>query len=80
MKLLHLQAINKKEIELKLQNVHKLWQRFLYRDSVLLEAERQKLGGHFSSWAVEFSKLVEDDVFSTFMQVHFSFSHWTIIY
>ncbi|CAN6454171.1 unnamed protein product [Victoria cruziana] len=64
-----LRAINKTEIELKLQNVHKLWQRFLYRDSVLLEAERQKLGGHFSSWAVEFSKLVEDDVFSTFMQV-----------
>ncbi|XP_031488186.1 uncharacterized protein LOC116256114 isoform X1 [Nymphaea colorata] len=64
-----LQAINKAEVEVKLQNVHKLWQRFLYRDSVLLEAERQKLGGHLSSWAVEFSKLVEDDAFSTFIQV-----------
>lgn len=53
-----------------LANVRKIWQRFLYHDSVLLEAERQKsLSGRVDDWAVEFSKLEDDDVFATFIQV-----------
>lgn len=51
--------------------MQKLWQRFLYRDSILLEAERQKTSfGHMDDWAVEFSQLIEDDVFQTFVQVN----------
>lgn len=51
--------------------MQKIWQRFLYRDSILLEAERQKTGfGHMDDWAVEFSQLIEDDVFQTFVQVN----------
>lgn len=70
--LLNLQAINRTEIEFKLGNVQKIWQRFLYRDSFMLEAERQKtVYGRNEDWAVEFSKLVEDDVFATFVQVLF---------
>lgn len=53
-----------------LANVQKIWQSFLYRDSVLLEARQQK--SFFikeEGWAIEFSKLKEDDAFSTFIQV-----------
>ncbi|XP_019702482.1 uncharacterized protein [Elaeis guineensis] len=65
-----LQGINETEIEFMLANVRQIWQRFLYRDSVLLEAQRQKkLFPEEDGWAVEFSKLREDDVFSTFIQV-----------
>lgn len=53
-----------------LKNVKKIWQRFLYRDSMLLEAERQKnVFGHVTAWAKELSQLKEDDVFATLMQV-----------
>ncbi|KAI3471660.1 hypothetical protein Pfo_028310 [Paulownia fortunei] len=37
-----LRNINETEVELKLANVKKIWQRFLYRDSILLEAEEAK--------------------------------------
>lgn len=65
-----LRRFNETEIEIKLANVRKIWQRFLYCDSVLLEAERQKnVLGLVEDWAIEFSKLLEDDVFATFIQV-----------
>lgn len=65
-----LQAFNETEIEFKLGNVKKIWQRFLYRDSILLEAERQKaMSGRVDDWAVQFLHLSEDDVFSTLIQV-----------
>lgn len=66
-----LQSINETEIEFMLGNVRKIWQRFVYRDSVLLEAQRQKtLFDKEDAWAVEYSKLEEDDVFATFIQVN----------
>lgn len=65
-----LRGINETETEFKLANVKKIWQRFLYRDSILLEAERQKSAfGHVEDWAVKLLQLSEDDVFSTFIQV-----------
>ncbi|KAL5124373.1 putative glucuronoxylan glucuronosyltransferase F8H [Glycine soja] len=65
-----LRGFNDTEIEFKLENVQKIWQRFMYRDSVLLEAERQKTAiGHVDDWAVEFLKLTEDDVFVTLIQI-----------
>ncbi|XP_074575072.1 uncharacterized protein LOC141831581 isoform X2 [Curcuma longa] len=65
-----LQRFNETEIDLMLANLHQIWQRFLYRDSVLLEAQRQKkIFPEEEGWAVEFSKLVEDDVFATFIQI-----------
>ncbi|KAL3819825.1 hypothetical protein ACJIZ3_005730 [Penstemon smallii] len=65
-----LRRMNETEVELKLANVKKIWQRFLYRDSVLLEAERQNATfGHVEKWAVLFSDLSEDDAFTTLMQV-----------
>ncbi|GAV57281.1 Exostosin domain-containing protein [Cephalotus follicularis] len=68
-----LRGFNETEIEFKLGNVQKIWQRFLYRDSILLEAERQKVVfGHVKDWAIQFSELGEDDVFATFIQfLHF---------
>lgn len=68
-----LRGFNETEIEFKLNNVQKIWQRFMYRDSILLEAERQKSAfGHVEDWAVQFQQLTEDDAFSTFLQVlHF---------
>lgn len=66
-----LQSINETELEFMLGNVRKIWQRFVYRDSVLLEAQRQKtLFDKEDAWAVEYSKLEEDDVFATFIQVN----------
>lgn len=66
------QAFNKTEIEFRLGNVQKIWQRFLYRDSFMLEAERQKtIYGRKADWADEFSQLFEDDVFATVVQVCF---------
>ncbi|CAI0377079.1 unnamed protein product [Linum tenue] len=65
-----LKAFNETEIGFKLRNVKKLWQRFMYRDSLLLEASRQKTKlGLVADWANELSKLTEDDVFTTFLQV-----------
>ncbi|CAJ1967532.1 unnamed protein product [Sphenostylis stenocarpa] len=65
-----LRGFNETEIKFKLANVQKIWQRFLYRDSVLLEAERQKTTlGHVDDWAIEFLKLTEDDVSATLIQV-----------
>ncbi|KAJ0973617.1 hypothetical protein J5N97_015582 [Dioscorea zingiberensis] len=67
-----LKSINETEIDFMLANVRKVWQRFIYRDSLLLEAQRQKNlfgSGSEEGWAVEYSKLEEDDVFSTFIQV-----------
>ncbi|KAA8518213.1 hypothetical protein F0562_015687 [Nyssa sinensis] len=65
-----LRGFNETEREFKLANVQKIWQRFLYRDSILLEAERQKtVFGHVEDWAVKFLQLSEDDVFATFIQV-----------
>lgn len=54
-----------------LGNVRQMWQRFFYRDSILLEAERQKrLFSEEAPWSVEVSKLPDDDdVFATFIQV-----------
>ncbi|XP_004307567.1 PREDICTED: uncharacterized protein LOC101304329 [Fragaria vesca subsp. vesca] len=65
-----LRAFNETEIKFRLANVQQIWQRFLYRDSILLEAERQKTSfGRMGDWAVQFSQLIEDDVFQTFVQV-----------
>ncbi|KAG5003480.1 hypothetical protein JHK82_027492 [Glycine max] len=65
-----LRGFNDTKIEFKLANVQKIWQRFLYRDSVLLEAERRKTAiGHVDDWAVEFLKLTEDDAFATLIQI-----------
>lgn len=65
-----MQGINETEIDFMLENVKKIWQRFLYRDSMLLEAERQKtVFGHVDAWAKELSQLKEDDVFATLIQV-----------
>ncbi|GAB2266985.1 hypothetical protein Dimus_001971 [Dionaea muscipula] len=65
-----LRGFNETEVEFKLSNVKKIWQRFLYRDSILLEAERQRSAfGHVADWATELSQFTEDDVFATFLQV-----------
>ncbi|KAF7826514.1 putative glucuronoxylan glucuronosyltransferase F8H [Senna tora] len=65
-----LMGFNDTEVKFKLENVQKIWQIFLYRDSVMLEAERKKTAiGVVVDWAVEFSKLMEDDAFTTFVQV-----------
>ncbi|KAM7265504.1 hypothetical protein ACFE04_003187 [Oxalis oulophora] len=65
-----LRVFNDAEIEFLLGNVKKIWQRFLYRDSILLEAERQKtVYGRVEDWAIEFLQLGDDDVFTTIIQV-----------
>ncbi|THG19065.1 hypothetical protein TEA_025284 [Camellia sinensis var. sinensis] len=65
-----IQGFNETEIEFRLANVRKIWQRFLYRDSFLLEAERQKTAsGRVDDWATMFLQLVEDDVVATIIQV-----------
>ncbi|KAM2229953.1 hypothetical protein ACFX1S_014417 [Malus domestica] len=65
-----LRAFNETEIKFRLANVQKIWQRFLYRDSIMLEAERQKTSfGRMAEWAAQFSQLIEDDVFATLVQV-----------
>jgi hypothetical protein len=52
----------------------------LYRDSILLEAERQKSAfGHVDDWAVEFLKLTEDDVTTTLIQVFIFFQNYSRI-
>ncbi|PON32049.1 Exostosin-like [Parasponia andersonii] len=65
-----LRAFNQTEVEFKLANVQKIWQRFLYRDAIMLEAERQNTAyGRMADWAVQFTQLAEDDAFATFLQV-----------
>ncbi|KAH9678860.1 EGF-like domain-containing protein [Citrus sinensis] len=65
-----LRGLNETEIQFRLANVQKVWQRFLYRDSILLEAKRQNAKfGRMNDWAVEFLKLREDDVFTTLIQM-----------
>ncbi|KAL9238041.1 hypothetical protein vseg_012520 [Gypsophila vaccaria] len=65
-----LREFNETEIEFKLGNVQRVMQRFLYRDSILLEAERQKVSfEHVDDWAVELLRMGEDDVFATVIQV-----------
>ncbi|KAK1259684.1 putative glucuronoxylan glucuronosyltransferase F8H [Acorus gramineus] len=65
-----LQGYNETQIEFMLSNVRNIWQRFLYRDAILLEAEREKkLFGRTYDWGEEISKLGDDDVLSTFIQV-----------
>jgi hypothetical protein len=68
-----LRGFSEAEIQFRLGNVKELWQRFLFRDSILLEAERQKATyGHEEDWAVQFSKLKHDDIFATIIQtLHF---------
>ncbi|KAL6506040.1 hypothetical protein OROHE_022759 [Orobanche hederae] len=65
-----LRRINETEVDFKLANVKKIWPRFLYRDSVMLEAERQNATvGLFGSWAVKFLEIKGDDAFATLVQV-----------
>ncbi|EPS72577.1 hypothetical protein M569_02178, partial [Genlisea aurea] len=65
-----LRHINETEVEVKLSNVRKIWPRFLYRDSILLEAERQNNTIRLvEKWAKEFLELQGDDVFATLMQI-----------
>ncbi|KAL6596347.1 hypothetical protein ACP70R_047711 [Stipagrostis hirtigluma subsp. patula] len=58
-------------LQFMLENVRKMWQRFFYRDAILLEAHRQRrLFSEEAPWSVEVSKLDnDDDVFATFIQV-----------
>ncbi|WVZ55657.1 hypothetical protein U9M48_006291 [Paspalum notatum var. saurae] len=66
-----LRGINETQVEFMLGNVRQMWQRFFYRDSILLEAQRQKtLFSEEAPWSVEVSKLPDDDdVYATFIQV-----------
>ncbi|XP_012567804.1 uncharacterized protein [Cicer arietinum] len=65
-----LRGINNTKIDLMQANVQKIRQRFLYRDCVILEAERQKAAfGYLDDWKVEFLKLMENDVTTTLIQV-----------
>lgn len=65
-----LRAINETELEIKLANVQKLRQRFIYQDSFMLEARRQnKSHGLVDDWALQYSFFTGDDVLSTFIQV-----------
>ncbi|XP_020580195.1 uncharacterized protein LOC110024520 [Phalaenopsis equestris] len=65
-----LRGINETEVEFMLANIRHIWQRFLYLDTLLLEAKRQSsLFSAEEDWAVEFSKLGDDDVFATFIQI-----------
>ncbi|KAL7168967.1 hypothetical protein ACSBR2_034069 [Camellia fascicularis] len=58
-------GFNETEIEFRFANVRKIWQWFLYRDSFLLKAERQKTAsGRVDDWATMFLQLVEDDPMS----------------
>ncbi|MCO5614912.1 hypothetical protein L7F22_069197 [Adiantum nelumboides] len=65
-----LRAINETQLDLKFKAIQQLWQRFLYRDSILLEAQRQKEDfNKTSNWGRAFSTLQDDDALSTFLQV-----------
>ncbi|KAH6772808.1 exostosin family protein [Perilla frutescens var. hirtella] len=65
-----LRSINEAEVEFRLANVRKIWQRFLYHDSIMLEADRQNATiGLTENWAVKFREIEGDDAFSTLVQV-----------
>ncbi|KAL9241303.1 hypothetical protein vseg_015433 [Gypsophila vaccaria] len=65
-----LRGFNETEIEFKLANVQRFMQRFLYRDSILREADRQKSAfGHVDDWAVGLLGMGENDVVATLIQV-----------
>lgn len=65
-----LRGFNESEIEFKLSNVRKIWQRFMYREAVMLEAQRQKaIYGLQEDWADEYSQLIDDDAVATILQV-----------
>mgnify|MGYP000111309734 CR=1 FL=1 len=59
------------EVDSKLSVIQKMWQRFLYRDAILLEAQRQKEQfNKTSEWANAFATLIDDDdAFSTLIEV-----------
>ncbi|KAI4325685.1 hypothetical protein MLD38_031063 [Melastoma candidum] len=63
-----LRMFNETEVRFKLDTVKRIWQRFVYRDSIVLEGVRQKQAGLAGDWATAFSQLSEDDVFATFIQ------------
>ncbi|EFJ04733.1 glycosyltransferase-like protein [Selaginella moellendorffii] len=64
-----LRNISNAEVESKLEAVRGLWQRFVYRDAILLEARRQKKDwNHYQDWAQQYETLLEDDVFATVIQ------------
>ncbi|KAK3148234.1 hypothetical protein QOZ80_3BG0292440 [Eleusine coracana subsp. coracana] len=66
-----LRGINETRVDFMLGTVRQISQRFFYRDSILLEAQRQKrMSSEEAPWSVETSKLdADDDVFATFIQV-----------
>ncbi|KAL6553819.1 hypothetical protein OROMI_019492 [Orobanche minor] len=65
-----LRSMDEAEVELKLANVRKIWQRFLYRDSILLEAARQNATiGLTENWATKFHEIEGDDAFTTLVQI-----------
>ncbi|XP_071737540.1 uncharacterized protein [Rutidosis leptorrhynchoides] len=65
-----LRGFNETEVEFMLSNVKNIWQRYFYRDSIMLEAERQKSTfKYIKDWAEKVSELTDDDVFSTFIQI-----------
>ena len=59
------------EVDSKLSVIQKMWPRFLYRDAILLEAQRQKEQfNKTSEWANAFGILIDDDdAFSTLIEV-----------
>ncbi|KAJ7243809.1 hypothetical protein O6H91_Y433300 [Diphasiastrum complanatum] len=68
-----LRNMSESEVDAKLNAVQKIWQRFVYRDSIMLEAKRQQQLHNFKDeWATQYAKLLDDDVFATLIQVlHF---------
>ncbi|GJN30438.1 hypothetical protein PR202_gb18746 [Eleusine coracana subsp. coracana] len=67
-----LRGINETRVDFMLGTVRQISQRFFYRDSILLEAQRQKrMSSEEAPWSVETSKLdADDDVFATFIQCY----------
>ncbi|GJT73770.1 exostosin family protein [Tanacetum coccineum] len=65
-----LRGFNETEVEFMLTSVKNIWQRYFYRDAIMLEAERQKSAyGYIKDWAETLSELSDDDVFTTFIQI-----------
>ncbi|XP_078442215.1 uncharacterized protein LOC144711931 isoform X2 [Wolffia australiana] len=65
-----LRGFNESTIETMMTNVRAVWGRFFHRDSMMLEAERQKmLFGNVEDWGAEVSELRGDDVLATLFQV-----------
>ncbi|CAM6091825.1 unnamed protein product [Calypogeia fissa] len=68
-----LRGISETRIDFMLSAVRMMWQRFSYHNAVKLEAKRQELLDKTEEqWATEYNSLVEDDAFTTLIQVlHF---------